>query len=159
VAFLPPSEGRAAFESGRVDAWAIWESFLTAATQSTGAKVLTTSRDLAANRKFFLSSREFIEKNPNFLPALAAAVDSSGKWETAKPSEVATYLAKEMGMEPEVLEAIIRRQPWGFKPVDASVIADQQAIADLFFSLRRIPKPISVAEAALTPSDDPSSHK
>lgn len=62
-------------------------------------------------------------------------------------------------MEPEVLEAIIRRQPWGFKPVDASVIADQQAMADLFFSIKLIPKPISVAEAALAPSDDSSSHK
>ena len=159
VAFLPPSEGRAAFESGRVDAWAIWEPFLTAATQSTGAKVLTTARDLAANREFFLSTRGFIEKNPDFLPTLAAAVDSSGKWAAAKHSEVSTYLAKEMGMEPEVLEAIIRRQPWGFKPVDASVIADQQAMADLFFSLKLIPKPISVAEAALAPSDDSSSHK
>lgn len=84
VAFLPPSEGRAAFESGRVDAWAIWEPFLTAATQSTGAKVLTTARDLAANREFFLSTRGFIEKNPDFLPTLAAAVDSSGKWSTQR---------------------------------------------------------------------------
>jgi sulfonate transport system substrate-binding protein len=159
VAFLPPSEGRAAFESGKVDAWAIWDPFLTAATQSTGATVLTTAQDLAANREFFLSTRGFVEKNPDFVPALAAAVDSSGKWAAAKPSEVATYLAKEMGMDPQVLESIIRREAWGFKPVDAAVIADQQAIADLFFSLKLIPKPVNVAEAALAPPDNSSSHK
>jgi sulfonate transport system substrate-binding protein len=147
TAFLPPPEARAAFESGRVDAWAIWDPFLTAAEQGTGAKVLTNAKDLAANREFYLSTREFIEKNPDFLPALVAAVNSAGQWATDKPSEVATYMAKEVGMDAQILEPIIRREPWGFRPVDAGVIADQQAIADLFFSLKLIPRPIRVSDA------------
>jgi sulfonate transport system substrate-binding protein len=147
TAFLAPPDGRAAFESGSVDAWAIWEPFLTAAVQGTGAKVLTSAEGLAANREFFLSTRGFVEKNPDFLPALTAAVDSAGRWAAAKPSEVSTYLAKEIGMDSQILQPIIQREPWGFKPLDATVIADQQAIADLFFSLKLIPKPIKVADA------------
>jgi sulfonate transport system substrate-binding protein len=147
--FLAPPEGRAAFESGSVDAWAIWEPFLTAATASASAKVLVTAQDLAANREFFLSTREFIAKNPDFLSALKTAVDNSGQWAAAKPSEVATYLAKEIGMEPGVLEPIIRREPWGFTPIDTAVIGDQQKIADLFFSLKLIPQAINVAEATI----------
>jgi sulfonate transport system substrate-binding protein len=150
TAFLPPPEARAAFGSGRVDAWAIWDPFLTAAEQATGAKVLTTAKDLAPNREFFLSTRGFIEKNPDFLPALVAAVNGAAQWVTDKPSEVAAYLAKEVGMDPLVLESIIRREPWGFRPVDAVVVADQQAIADLFFSLKLIPKPVRVADAVIT---------
>ena len=149
TAFLPPPEARAAFESGRVDAWAIWDPFLTAAAQGTGAKVLITAKDLAPNREFFLSTRGFIEKHPDFLPALVAAVNSAGQWVADKPSEVAGYLAKEVGMDPPVLESIIRREPWGFRPVDSGVVADQQAIADLFFSLKLIPKPIRVADAVM----------
>jgi sulfonate transport system substrate-binding protein len=149
TAFLPPPEGRAAFESGRVDAWAIWDPFLTAAEQATGAQVLTTAKDLAANREFFLSTRGFIEKNPGFLPALIGAVNGAGQWAAEKPSEVANYLAKEVGMDPQILELIIRREPWGFQPVDAAVIADQQAIADLFFSLKLIPKTIKVSDAVV----------
>ena len=147
TAFLPPPEARAAFESGRVDAWAIWDPFLTAAEQGTGAKVLTNAKDLAANREFYLSTREFIGKNPDFLPALIAAVNSAGQWATDRPSEVAIYLAKEVGMDAQILEPIIRREPWGFRPVDAEVIADQQAIADLFCSLKLIPRPIKVSDA------------
>jgi sulfonate transport system substrate-binding protein len=149
TAFLPPPEGRAAFESGRVDAWAIWDPFLTAAEQATGAQVLTTAKDLAANREFFLSTRGFIEKNPDFLPALIVAVNSAGRWAAEKPPEVANYLAKEVGMDAQILEPIIRREPWGFRPVDAAVIADQQAIADLFFSLKLIPKTIKVSDAVV----------
>jgi sulfonate transport system substrate-binding protein len=151
TAFLPPPEARAAFESGRVDAWAIWDPFLTAAEEGTGARELTSAKDLAANREFYLSTREFIEKNPDFLAALVAAVNSAGQWATDKPSEVATYLAKEVGMDAQILEPIIRREPWGFRPVDAGVIADQQAIADLFFSLKLIPRPIRVSDAVAAP--------
>jgi sulfonate transport system substrate-binding protein len=42
---------------------------------------------------------------------------------------------------------IIRRQPWGFQPVDSAVLADQQSIADTFFRLGLIPKQIDVTEA------------
>jgi sulfonate transport system substrate-binding protein len=111
---------------------------------------------LAANREFFLSTRGFVEKNPDFAPALAAAVDSAGKWAAASPSEVAAYLAKEVGMDQQVLQPIIQRVPWGFRPLDATVIADQQAIADLFVSLKLIPTPIRVADAVLgTPAGRP----
>jgi sulfonate transport system substrate-binding protein len=53
-------------------------------------------------------------------------------------------------MDAPVLESIVRREPWGFRPVDAGVVADQQAIADLFFSLKLIPKPVRVADAVVT---------
>jgi sulfonate transport system substrate-binding protein len=156
TAFLSPPDARAAFESGSVDAWAIWEPFLTAAVQGAGAKVLTDAKGLAANREFFLSTRGFVEKNPDFVPALAAAVDSAGKWVAASPAEVSTYLAKEIGMDSQILQPIIQRAPWGFRRLDAAVIADQQAIADLFFSLKLIPKPISVADAVARTLDSAS---
>ncbi|HEY0793437.1 MAG TPA: sulfonate ABC transporter substrate-binding protein [Chthoniobacterales bacterium] len=147
TAFLPPPEARAAFEGGSVDAWAIWDPFLTAAQQATGAKVLVTAKGLAANREFFLSTRSFVEKHPEFLPDLVIAVDHAARWTTDKPSDVAQFLAKEVGMPPQILESIIRREPWGFQTVNPPVVADQQAIADLFFALKLIPKSIRVAEA------------
>jgi hypothetical protein len=102
-----------------------------------------------SNRELFLSTRAFLEKNPDFLPPLVAAVNKAGQWATDKPSEVATYLAKEVGMDPQTFESIVRRQPWGFRAVDAAVIADQQAIADLFFSLKLIPRSIRVSDAVV----------
>jgi len=159
TAFLAPPEARAAFEGGSVDAWAIWDPFLTAAQQATGAKVLTTAKDLAANREFFLSTRGFVEKHPEFLPALVAAVDHAAQWATDKPFEVAQFLAKEVGMPAQILESIIRREPWGFRPVSPAVVADQQAIAELFFALKLIAKPINVADAVpISPAEKAPPH-
>ena len=38
--YLPPADARAAFEQGGVDAWAIWDPFLTVAKRATNARVL-----------------------------------------------------------------------------------------------------------------------
>ena len=40
-AFLPPADARAAFASGAIDAWAIWDPFQASAEQTLGARVLT----------------------------------------------------------------------------------------------------------------------
>jgi sulfonate transport system substrate-binding protein len=51
--FLAPADGRAAFESGSVDAWAIWDPFLAAAQAQTGGKVLVDGTNLAPNVQFY----------------------------------------------------------------------------------------------------------
>ncbi len=145
--FLPPAEARAAFEGGAVDAWAIWDPFLAAARQTTGGRVLVTAEGLAANREFFLTTRAFLNAHPRLAETLAEAVNAAAAWATAKPGEVAQYLSKEVGIPAEILEPVIRGEPWGFQKVDAKVVADQQAIADLFFSLKLIPKSIDVSRA------------
>jgi NMT1-like family protein len=40
VVYLPPADGREAFEKGAIDAWVIWEPYRTAAEMSSGARTL-----------------------------------------------------------------------------------------------------------------------
>jgi sulfonate transport system substrate-binding protein len=147
VAFLPPSDARAAFDGGKVDAWAIWDPYLTVAQAATEARILTDGEGLVANREFFFATRQFAEAHPDIIQALTSAIDRAGTWAKEKPAEVATYLARDVGVDEKLLEVITRRQPWGFHPIDAAVLADQQAIADAFFQLGLIPKKIEVTEA------------
>jgi sulfonate transport system substrate-binding protein len=147
VAFLPPSDARAAFDGGKVDAWAIWDPFLTVAQAATEARILTDGEGLVANREFFFAARKFAEAHPEIIQALTSAIDRAGTWTKEKPAEVAAYLARDVGVDEKLLEVITRRQPWGFHPIDAAVLADQQSIADAFFQLGLIPKKIEVTEA------------
>jgi hypothetical protein len=52
-------------------------------------------------------------------------------------------------MSEEVIDTVVRRQSWGFQPISDQVTSDQQAIADTFFSLKLIPKPVHVADVVL----------
>jgi sulfonate transport system substrate-binding protein len=148
--YLPPADARAAFEGGSVDAWAIWDPYLAAAQAATGARILVDGSNLVANREFFLGYRKFVEAHPDVIEVLRESVNKASQWSREKPQEVAEYLSPQVGIDAKILETIARRQPSGFNPIDASVISDQQRIADAFFQLNLIPKAVVVREAVIT---------
>lgn len=59
--FLNPSDARAAFERGSVDAWVIWDPFLAAAEHQLGARQLADGVGLVSNHQFYLASRRYAE--------------------------------------------------------------------------------------------------
>jgi sulfonate transport system substrate-binding protein len=147
--FLAPADAWAALEGGSVDAWVIWDPFMTAAIERSGARILQDAEGIAANREFFLADRHFAEAHQDILRAVHDAVNRSGTWVTTKTEEVARYLGPQLGMSEEVVTKVIRAQPWGFQPISDQVVSDQQTIGDTFFALKLIPKPIRVAEAVV----------
>jgi sulfonate transport system substrate-binding protein len=148
-AFLTPADAWAALEGGSVDAWAIWDPFMTAAIDRSGARILQDAQGIATNREFFLADRRFAQAHPEILLAVHDAVNRCANWVSTKPEEVVHYLAPQLGMSEEVVTKVVRAQPWGFQPISDQVVSDQQSIADTFFGLKLIPKTIHVADAVV----------
>ncbi|MBV8591453.1 MAG: sulfonate ABC transporter substrate-binding protein [Acetobacteraceae bacterium] len=149
--YLAPSDGRAAFERGAIDAWVIWDPFLAAAEEATGARVLTDGTGLAPNRQFFLATRDFAREQSDLLQRLIAEIDATDRWAERNPEETARLLAASMGLPQPVVSRAIGRMGYGAQPLTREVIADQQRIADTFRSLRLIPQSIDVSEAVWIP--------
>jgi sulfonate transport system substrate-binding protein len=147
--FLTPADAWAALEGGSVDAWVIWDPYMTAAIDRSGARILHDAEGFAANREFFVADRRFAQAHPEILLAVRDAVNRSGNWVTTKPEEVVRYLAPQLGMSEEVVTKVIRAQPWGFQPINDQVVSDQQTMGDTFFGLKLIPKTIRVADAVV----------
>ena len=147
--YLTPVDAWAALEGGSVDAWVIWDPYMTAAIDRSGARILQDAEGIAANREFFLADRRFAQAHPEILSAVREAVNRCGTWVTTKPEEVVHYLAPQLGMSEEVVDKVIRAQPWGFQPISDQVVSDQQTIGDTFFGLKLIPKTIQVADAVV----------
>jgi sulfonate transport system substrate-binding protein len=147
--YLPPADARAAFDSGSVDAWVIWDPFLTVARVATKARTLLDGSGLVANREFFLADRKFVEAHPEIIADLTKAVEEASLWAKNQPRAVAELLSHEVGIDVDTLQEITEHLPWGFQPVTPSVIADQQKIADAFFNLNLIPKKLDVSKATL----------
>jgi len=146
-AYLPPADAWAALEGGSVDAWAIWDPYMSAAMARSGARVVQDAEGVAANREFFLADRRFAQAHQEILLAVRDAVNRCGAWVNTKPEEVVHYLAPQLGMSEEVVSKVLRAQSWGFQPIDDQVVSDQQTIGDTFLSLKLIPKTIRVADA------------
>ncbi|MGI4941379.1 MAG: sulfonate ABC transporter substrate-binding protein [Janthinobacterium lividum] len=150
-AYLAPSDARAAFERGAVDAWAIWDPFLSAAQEATGARTLADGTGLAPNRQFFLATRDFAGTQPDILRLLNAQVDATDRWAEQNQGEAARLLAASMGLSQPVVARAVARMGYGVSPLTPEVAADQQRIADTFFDLKLIPQRLNVAAAVWHP--------
>ncbi len=150
--FLAPADARAAFASGAVDAWAIWDPFQASAEQTLEARELTNAEGLAPNYQFYLGDRSFVEANPEAVKTIIGAIHEVGEWIKANPTAAADELAPSTGIPVAALELAISRQSFGVAPLTPEVVADQQAVADTFSKLGLLPKPVEVSKAIVNGS-------
>jgi sulfonate transport system substrate-binding protein len=149
--FLAPSDARAAFENGSVDAWVIWDPYLAAAQAATGARTLATGENLVRNVQFYLAATKFNQENPKAVDAILAALDELDRWASRNQDVVADQLSASIHLPRPIVATALGRQSYGVRPIDPSISANQQAIADAFFKLGLIPKPIAIADAVRKP--------
>ncbi|WP_288253168.1 sulfonate ABC transporter substrate-binding protein [uncultured Hydrogenophaga sp.] len=146
--YLAPADGRAAFESKRVDAWVIWDPFQAAAEKAVGARVLADGTGgVVNNYQYYLGARAFVAKHPKVIEALFADSVEQGIWLKKNLRQAAELIAPQQGLPVEVVELALQRYQFNVKPITPAVAADQQKIADTFFDLKLIPKAIKVNEA------------
>jgi len=143
--FLAPADARAAFERGAVDAWVIWDPYQAAAESATGARTLTDGTGIVANHQFYLAEQKFAAANPQIIDAVVAAIGDIDAWAKDNAHAVAEELSPSIGIPAPILEVALERQSYGIRPLDDTVVAGQQQIADTFLALGLIPKPINVS--------------
>jgi sulfonate transport system substrate-binding protein len=148
--YLAPADGRAAFESRNVDAWAIWDPFQAAAEKATSARVLADGTPgVVNNHLYYLGERGFVGKNPKVIEALFEDSVEQGIWLKKNLSQAAEIIAPLQGLPVDVVELALRRYEFNVKPITREVAGEQQKIADTFFDLKLIPKPIKVSDAVV----------
>lgn len=149
VVYLPPSDARAAFEKGAVDAWVIWDPFFAAAEQQIGARVIATGDNLVSNHQFYLADRKFAEAHPKVIQAVVNELNLSTEWVEANQDEAAKLLQKPTGLDFNILKSSISRMGFGVTPISAQVSKEQQQVADAFFEQKLIPHKLNIDAAII----------
>ncbi|MEG4396905.1 sulfonate ABC transporter substrate-binding protein [Microcoleus sp. BROC3] len=150
---LTPADARAAFQQGNVDAWVIWDPFYAAAQAPRDVRVVKHSKGLAANRDFYLANRSFAQSNFKIIEAIREETQAVATWADANPPEVVKILAPILKIDVSILDVVTRRRSYGFEPIQADMVAEQQEIADTFFELGLIPKQLKVEEVVWKPGN------
>ena len=146
--FLAPADARAAFEHGSVDAWAIWDPFQAAAEITLQARTLGNGEaGVASNRQFYLGEQKFVAANPAAVSAILASIQEIDAWARDNIDQAASELSPAVGIPAPILKLALSRQSWDVKPIAPEVAADQQKIADVFYALKLIPKPLKIDDA------------
>ncbi|MGW2048495.1 ABC transporter substrate-binding protein [Streptomyces sp. NPDC001858] len=149
VKYLQPADALAAFTSGKVDAWAVWDPYTSQVLQAKQGRVLTTG--------------DGVTNGLTFQVAAPAALDDAGKaaaiedylerlrrataWVYDHQEEWAEVWAKETGLPYEVALASVRRTNSTriSVAIDKPLIASEQRIADTFTELKLIPRKVDFA--------------
>jgi sulfonate transport system substrate-binding protein len=91
--YLQPPDARVAFESGKIDAWAVWDPFYAAAEVGGSARVLVNGRGFTSFRLYFLANSNFAAANPSLLPVLIKDLRAAGQWALQDPKRSAEFLS------------------------------------------------------------------
>jgi sulfonate transport system substrate-binding protein len=149
---LAPADGPAAFQQGAVDAWAIWDPYLSAARTSLGARVLRDGQGLVPNREYFLAAKGFAEKQKPVLALLLDQVKATDAWSITHQSDVTDLLSGTSGLSKAVVAPAVSRLAFGIGPMTPAIVADQQKVADAIASIGLIPSPVHVADLVPSPA-------
>jgi sulfonate transport system substrate-binding protein len=148
-AYLTPADGRAAFERGAIDAWVVWDPFLSAAQRQAGARVLADGTGIASYQRYYLASTRYAQARPDVLRTIYAELEKTGRWVKQHPREAAQLLAPVWGLDAATIEQANGRRSYAVRPVVPEVLGEQQKIADAFLAEKLLPRRVDALDAPL----------
>lgn len=144
--YLPPADARAAFASGAVDAWVVWDPYLAAIQQSQSVRILADYQGLLHANSFYEGSRRFADAHPQAIRLLLAELARAGAWANTHKPEVTRILAEQIGLPDAVIATWQARTGYGATALTPAIIATQQRTADIFKAQGLIPRAVDVSQ-------------
>ena len=141
VPLLPP-DARPAFESGSIDAWSIWDPYLTTALQGSG-RVLQDHTGLLRGDSYYLAPSGVLQntEKKKALQVLLAELQNTAEWANKNQAAVISQFSDELGIEKSVLEVTVPKAvPFNIRPFRAADTRPLQALADAFVGEGVLPR-------------------
>lgn len=140
---MAPEDAKAAFETGQVDAWAIWPPFIE--QEELSGKGRTLPGSAAFVQVVMVGRSKFLLGQPELTKDLIEVVSKTQNWIVDNEKEAQTILAQELKLPVEVIEKAWPRHD--FAPtLGDSEIADIQAKADFLQGLGLIKNKVNASE-------------
>jgi sulfonate transport system substrate-binding protein len=131
MTFLSPADAKAAFDSGLVDAWAIWPPFISVALKE-GARTIIDARDYELPVSFDVAHAAAIASKAALMRDFLQREAKALAWARANPEAYAKVLAAETGLPLDIARASFDRNNRISVPIDAAVVAHERTIAGRF---------------------------
>ncbi|MFI2204855.1 aliphatic sulfonate ABC transporter substrate-binding protein [Streptomyces sp. NPDC020192] len=167
VKYLQPADALAAFTSGKVDAWAVWDPYTSQILRTRQGRVLTTGEGITNGLTFQVAAPSALKdpKKAAVIKDYLARLRRATAWVYGHQEEWAKVWAKDTGLPYDVaLDSVQRTNSTRVAvAVDKPLVASEQQIADVFTELKLIPQKVSFGDfvdtrfnAGLPPSTTPA---
>ena len=130
--FLSPSDAKTALVTGAVDAWSTWEPYTSVEELTDHAKLVVDGRGLSSGLSFQAATVAAIRDKHPALDDLLRRLDRAQHWSLDHEADYARQLAALTGVPEEAARRALVRRQQTWVPIDGSVIAAQQQVADTY---------------------------
>jgi sulfonate transport system substrate-binding protein len=149
--YLTPPDAGPAFANGSIDAWSIWDPYFAIGEIKQNGRILVNAYEITKTNSFYIANRDFAKSRGQVLQQIIDVTTSTAKWAESHRDEVAKALSAVTNIPLDIQTVAANRSSFAVGPVTEDIIATQQGVADRFFKLGLIPKPVVVRDAVWKP--------
>ena len=107
---MPAAEGKVAFETNQVDAWAVWAPFVEQQEVSGKGRVVEGGDELI--NSVMTISEPFMKTDENTARAIVSVIQRAKKWIVENPDEAQNIMAQELGLDLQVVKKAWGKHNW-----------------------------------------------
>ncbi len=122
--YMAPSDAKAAFASGQIDAWSTWSPFLATAIVKDGARVIASGKGLMSSHAYQVATPDAIAHKLPQLRDFIARQNTAYVWAGSHQPEYAAALSRDTGLPSDVALAMVRDIRPSVAPLDDTLIAE-----------------------------------
>jgi sulfonate transport system substrate-binding protein len=146
--YLQPADALSAFSSGRVDAWSIWDPYTAQAQAQTGARTLVYGNGFGTNYSFNVAAAKALKDKAKVaaIRDYLGRLDRATVWAATHQDQWATTWSAQIGLPLAVAKVAAHRRVTRPVPIDDTVIAGEQQLADAFAGAKLIPGQLKIGD-------------
>lgn len=138
---MTPPNAKAAFETGQIDAWAVWPPFVEQEVLAGKAKILSGG-DARIN-SIYVMRNDFVTSDPDAAKIISLAVADTKAWMNENPNEAQEIVAKELSLPIEVVRSAWPKHDFQAR-ITPAIVDDIQKKSDFLVAQKLIRTPVNV---------------
>jgi len=129
---LQPDEANPAFQSGQIDAWAIWDPFVTTEVAAGRARIVESVETMGFIAPAVMIGRDkFLKEHPDLAAVYLKVYQQTVDWVAQNPDEAAEILASEKKMDKALVKTLVEKTKYINDPITAETQDAIQTTADI----------------------------
>lgn len=129
---LQPDEANPAFQTGKVDAWGIWDPFVTTEVQSNRARIVASVKTMNFVAPAVMIGRDkFLQEHPDLTEVYLKVYQRAVEWLPNNIDEAADILSKERKMDKALVKTLLENTHYINAPISADIASSIQSTADI----------------------------
>lgn len=131
---LSPADANIAFENGEVDAWVVWDPYMTV-SESNGNKILATAEGFVEYRSFYFAAPDFIKANKDAVIAYVEELEKVGVAIDEDSSGATKLLQENTGIDASIWTTSLARRSSKASYLDEQALKDLQRLNDDLYNI------------------------